>query len=282
MDDTLATPLSPGAATVPPRKHPRRRTRVFAALRRVLVAPGFVLAIWVANLLAAKLLAGPGRAAARAGMRDWTWFDDGHRIRAVVELLADEPAIAAAISSSVVSAAVVAGIFSLLAAPAILTRLDGQRSLAWIVGAVGRELPAMLVQTGYSLVIRAVCLGLAGACAAGLGPRALPLILLLVSFPVLALDRARAAVVLDDARPYHPMTMLRAVGHVALRPLWWLSGTVIETLKLGVVIAALLLLIEAGPSPISIWVARAAGLAAVILSLWRVALAVEDRGANAP
>ena len=82
---------------------------------------------------------------------------------------------------------------------------------------------------------------------------------------------------LDDARPYHPMTLLRAIGHVALRPLWWLSGTLIETLKLAVVLGALLLLIQAGPSPIGIWVARAAGLAAVALGLWRVALAVEAR-----
>ncbi|PRQ06799.1 hypothetical protein ENSA7_34590 [Enhygromyxa salina] len=255
---------------------------MFAALRRVVIAPGFVLAIWVANLLFAKLLAGPGRAAAKAGMRRWTWFDDGHRVRAIVELIADEPAIAAAISSSMISAAVLAGIFSVLAAPAILTRLDGQRSLAWIVGAVGRELPAMLVQSGYGLVFRVICLGLAGACAAGLGSRGLPLILVLASFPILVLDRARAAVVLDDARPYHPMTLLRAIGHVALRPLWWLSGTLIETLKLVVVVGALVLLIQTGPSPISIWVVRAAGLAAVILSLWRVALAVESRGTNAP
>lgn len=260
---------------------PRSRTRPLLALRRVVVAPGFVLALWGAQLLLAKLLAGPARAAAKSGMRDWTWFDDGHRVRAVAELIADEPAIAGAITSSLLSTAVLATIFSVLAAPAILTRLDGQRSLAWILGATGRELPAMLVQTGYGLVFRALCLGLAGVCASLLGPRGLPLILLLASFPILVLDRARAAVVLDDARPYHPMTLLRSIGHVALRPLWWLSGTLIETLKLVVVLGALVLVIQAGPSPIGIWVARAAGLAGVVLGLWRVALAVEGRSVGA-
>jgi hypothetical protein len=273
MGETSTAPL--GSARTHGRG--RTRTRPLLALRRVVIAPGFVLALWGAQLLLAKLLSGPGRAAAEAGMRRWTWFDDRHRVRAIVELLADEPAIAAAITSSVISAAVLAAIFSVLAAPAILTRLAGQRSLAWILGATGRELPAMLVQTSYGLVLRGICLGLAGACAAMLGPSALPLILLLSSFPILALDRARAAVVLDDARPYHPLTMLRAIGHVAVRPLLWVSGTVIETLKLVVVIGALVLLIEAGPGPIGIWVARAAGLAAVVLGLWRVALAVEGR-----
>lgn len=241
------------------------------------MAPGFVLALWLAQLALAKLLAAPASAAAMAAMSKGAWFDDGHRIRAIAELMADSPAVAAAISTSLLASAILAVGFSIVAAPAILARLDGQRSLAWLLGAVGRELPAMVVQTLYGLVFRAACMGLVAALTGWLGARALPLALLIGAFPILVLDRARAAVVLDDARPFHPMTLLRAIAHVSKRPLWWVCGAIIESLKLVVAVGALLLVISAGPTAVGIWVARAAGLLALILGLWRVALAVEDR-----
>lgn len=257
----------------------RRRTRPWAALRRVLVAPGFVLALWAVQLLFAKLLAGPAAAAAAASMRGAVWVDDGHLIRALAELLSDHPGVIAAISMSVAASAVLAGLFSVVAAPAIVTRLAGERSLALVGWAVGRELPAMAVQTGYGLVFRAVCTGLAALPITWLGPGGLPFALVLAGFPILVLDRARVAVVLADERRFHPMTFLRAIGHVAKRPLWWLCGAAIEGLKLGLAIGAVLLVIEAGAAggASAIWVARAAGLATLLLGLWRVALAVEDQ-----
>lgn len=258
-----------------------RRTRPWPALVRVLSAPGFVLALWAAQLVLAKLLASPAAAAARAGMRNDVWIDDGHRLRAVVELLVDEPGIAAAIVMSLATSAILASVFSLIASPAIIAWLAGERSLARVLATVGRELPAMVVQTIYGLVFRAVCTGLAAASMMLLDSSepsiALVLALLLAAFPILVLDRARVAVVLDDERRYHPMTFLRAIAHVATRPLWWLAGSAIEVAKLCVAIGALLLVIEAGPESTGIWVARAAGLATLILGLWRVALAVDDQ-----
>jgi hypothetical protein len=254
-----------------------RHTRPWSALVRVLVAPGFVLALWAAQLLLAKLLAGPAASAARAGMRGGVWFDDGHRIRALTEIMFDQPGIASAITMSLATSAVLAGLFSIVAAPAIITRLAGERSLARVCAAVGYGLPAMAVQTGYGLVFRAACTALSVLPITWLGPSGLPLALLLAGFPILVLDRARVAVILDGERRFHPMTFLRAIGHVAKRPLWWLVGAAIEAAKLGLAIGALLLVIQAGPGTSGIWVARAAGLATLILGLWRLALAVEDR-----
>ena len=74
------------------------RARPLRALRRVVLAPGFVLALWLAQLAFAALLAMPGRAAAAAAMDGFVWFDDGHRLRAVSELMGDNPAITAAIA----------------------------------------------------------------------------------------------------------------------------------------------------------------------------------------
>jgi hypothetical protein len=259
------------------------RTRIGPALRRVVFVPGFVLALWAAQLLLAKLLAGPAAAAAEAGMRGGVWFDDGHPIRAVAELMIDQPGIAAAITMSLAASAVLGGLFSVVAAPAIITRLAGERSLAQVFAAVGRELPAMVVQTGYGLVFRAACTGLAALPITWLGPSGLVFALVLTGFPILVLDRARVAVVLDDERRFHPMTFLRAIGHVAKRPLWWLVGSAIEAAKLSLAIGALLLVIAAGPEGVTgIWVARAAGLATLILGLWRVALAVEDQRDSSP
>jgi hypothetical protein len=255
----------------------RRDTRPGAALLRVLLAPGFVLALWAAQLLLAKLLAGPIAGAAKLGMRGGVWFDDGHHIRALTELMVDQPGIAAALTMSLAASAVLAGLFSIVAAPAILTRLAGERSLARVFASVGHGLPAMVVQTGYGLVFRAACTGLCVLPMTWLGPSGLPIALLLASFPILVLDRARAAVVLDGQRRFHPMTFLRAIVHVARRPLWCLIGGVIEVAKLCLAIGALLLVIKAGPDTHAIWVARAAGLATLLLGLWRVGLAVEDR-----
>ncbi len=256
---------------------PRTRTRPGRALLRVVRAPAFVLLLWAAQLGFAKLLAGPARRAAELSMRGGAWFDDGHRLRAVIELLVHEPAIAAAIVAALSASAILAGIFSVIAAPAILTRLAGERSGAVVLAASASALPAMLVQTGYGLVFRALCTGLAAIPAATLGLGAAPLVLLIASFPILVLDRARAAVVLDEDRPYHPKTFLRAIVHVGRRPLWWLSGTILETLKIGVGIAALLLVIQADFAGGSVWLARVAGLLALVLGLWRVGLAVDDR-----
>jgi hypothetical protein len=247
------------------------------ALLRVLGAPAFVLTLWILQMVFAKLLAGPARAAAETAMRQRFWFDDGHRLRAVVELVADDPAILAAMASALTTSAILAAVFSIVAAPAILLRLDSKRSLAELLSAVGSWLPAMLTQTGYGLVFRAILTGLAAIPAAWLGPKAAPLVLLIASFPIAVLDRARTAVVLDGERRYHPRTFLRAIVHVGRRPLWWLGAAVIEAAKLGIGVAALLLVIQADFAGGSLWLARVAGLLAVIFGLWRVALAVEDR-----
>jgi hypothetical protein len=252
------------------------RTRPARALLRVLKAPAFVLALWVAQLVLAKLLAGPIRNAAQAGMQGHAWFDDGHRLRAMAELFADEPAVMTTIVATLSASAMLAGLFSVVAAPVILLRLSGSRSWPALLGGAAAKLPPVLVQTGYGLIFRALCTGLAVIPAAAVGPAAAPLVLVIGSFPILVLDRARAAVVLEGDRPYHPKTFLRAVAHVARRPLWWFGGTVIEALKIGVGIAALMLVFEGGVAGGSIWIARAAGLLAVMLGLWRVSLAIDD------
>ena len=111
------------------------------------------------------------------------------------------------------------------------------------------------------------------------GARALPIALLLAAIPTLILDRARVAVVLEQARPMHPKTHLRAIVHVLRRPLWLVSGALLDGLQMVVGIVALAFVIS--PAGIALgggalWIARLTGLVAIALGLWRISLAVED------
>lgn len=253
----------------------RARTRPLAASKRVWLAPGFLVGLWVAQLLAARLFALAPRMTASAAMGPYRWLDDGHRLRALAELLADHHGVTAAILASVGTSALFAAVFSIVAAPAILVRLSGERSLAALAEATGKWLAPVLVQSSYGLVFRALCTGLGAIPVALLGPAGVPLLLVFAGFPIVVLDRARAAVVLEGDRPYHPMTFIRAIGHVAVRPLWWTSGAIIDAAKLAVGVVALAWVLSGNAGPHAIWLARGAGLLAVALGLWRVSLAVE-------
>ncbi|MFV8753587.1 hypothetical protein ACNOYE_23790 [Nannocystaceae bacterium ST9] len=254
------------------------RTRPARALVRVLRAPGLLLALWIGQLVFAWLLALPVRAVGKAAMGPFTWFDDGHRLRALVELLIHDPAVAAAIATSLASSAMLAVVFAIVVGPAVITRLHGPTRAGELGRASGQHLAAMIVQTLYGLVPRAIFGGLAAAALASFGPSGLPLAIVLAAIPTLALDRARVAVVLEQARPMHPKTHLCALLHVLRRPLWLFAGALIDALQILVGIAALVLVIS--PTGVAmgggaLWVARLAGLLALGLGLWRISLAVE-------
>lgn len=254
-------------------KTPIPRCRPLPALGRVLRAPALIALLWLLQLALAKLAAMAPRAAATAAMGEWRWFDDGHRLRALIELFADNPAVIAAVVASLMSTSILAAVFSVVTAPAIIARLDARRRFTELCGACARHLGPMLVQSGYGLIFRAACTALALLPTKLIGPGGLPLLFLFATFPVLVLDRARTAVVLEEARPYHPMTFLRAIVDVARRPLWWFSGALIDTAKIAVGIAALLFIIGHDLGAGGIWIARLAGLLALMLGMWRVSLA---------
>lgn len=243
-----------------------------------------LLGLWIGQLLFAWLLSFPVRMVGEAAMGPFTWFDDGHRLRAMAELLIDDPAVAAVIAASLASSAMLAVVFAIVVGPAVITRLHGPASAAEIGRATGQHLGAMTVQTLYGLIPRAVFGGLAVGTLAVTGPGGFALALLLFAVPTLVLDRARVAIVLEQDRPLHPKTHLRALAHVLRRPLWMFSGALIDGLQIAVGIAALAFVIS--PAGVAmgggaLWVARLAGLLALTLGLWRISLAVEDATAPA-
>jgi len=252
------------------------RTKPLAAGRLVIGVPLFVLGLWVAQMLFARAAAHLPRSAALAAMGRWHSFDDGHRLRALVELIARDRAVLVTVHTTLTATVVAAALFSVLAAPAILVRLQGKSGATTMAEASARYLGPMFVQSIYGGLFRAVCAGVGVIPLALFGPTGLPLFALLASFPVLVLDRARAAVVLEGARPYHPGTFARAISHVAVRPLLWLSGTILDTAKVGVGVAALCWVASGAGGASAIWIARLGGLAALVFGLWRIALAVQS------
>lgn len=255
------------------------RLRPARALGRVVRAPGLLLALWLGQLVLAWLLAFPVRMVGEATRGQYTWFDDGHRLRALAELLIDDGAVAGAIAASLASSGMLALVFAIVVTPAAITRLKGPASLAELGHATGHQLVPMLVQTLYALVPRALFGGLAALALSLAGPPGLLLAGLLVAIPTLALDRARVAVVLEGQRRLHPMTHLRALAHVLRRPLWLITGALLDGLQVLVGVAALILVIS--PTGVAmgvgaLWIARVAGLLAMTLGLWRIALAVDD------
>ncbi len=255
------------------------RTRPGRALMRVARAPGLLLGLWILQLVLAWLLSAPVRMVGKAAMGPFTWFDDGHRLRALAELLIDDQAVAAVITASLASSALLAVVISILVGPAVITRLHARTSPAELGRATGQHLGAMVVQALYALIPRAVLGGLAGLALSLLGPGGLPLALVLATLPTLVLDRARVAIVLEHARPFHPMTHLRALAHVLRRPLWLFSGALLDGLRIVIGIGALVFVIS--PAGIALgggalWVARLAGLLALALGLGRISLAVDN------
>jgi hypothetical protein len=256
-----------------------RRTRPLQALLRVLRAPWLVLGLWVVQLVLAWLLSFPVRMVGEAARGTTTWFDDGHRLRAFVELLVEERGVVAAIMASLASSGLIALVLAIVVAPATIRRLARPTELARLGQISATMLAPTLVQTLYGLVPRALFGGLAALVLALAGPPGLPIAGLLVSIPTLALDRARVAIVLEGQRRYHPMTHLRALALVLRRPLWLVCGALLEGLQLLVGIAALVLVISptgAAMGAGALWLARLAGLAALGLGAWRIAIAVED------
>lgn len=262
-----------------------RRTRPLQALLRVLRAPWLVFGLWLVQMLLAWLLAFPVRMAGDAARSSYTWFDDGHRLRALIELLIEERAVVGAIMASLASSGLIALVIAIVVAPATIARLGRPTPLAKLGQVSASMLAPTFVQTLYGLVPRALFGGLAALTLSLAGPRALLVAGLLAAIPTLVLDRARVAVVLEGQRRYHPMTHLRALVHVLRRPLWLVCGALLESLQWLVGIAALALVIS--PTGIamgagSLWLARLAGLVALAFGAWRIALAVEDaaEGAN--
>ena len=236
-------------------------------------APLLLLGLWLVQLAVGVVAAMPVAAATKAALGGFTWLDDGHRLGALLELVAENPTVATVLVYAIVGS-VVGGLFLwTLAGGAIFARLGGTTRGAETLAAAGRFALPMFVQGLYALIIRGVLVGIGAGMMAAWEPL-LPVLPVLYVLGVLAHDHARAAVVLTDARPYHPMTALQGLTAAFRRPGMWLGGLALVLLQLGASAMLIYLgLTEAfgGATPS---VLRLMALVPLALSLWRIAAVV--------
>ncbi len=251
-----------------------------SALRRVLTAPGLIVAVVAVQLLAAAAIGSVVRAGVGAAMGRWTILADGHLFYALFELLVEHPGPAAAARELLAGSTVLALVVWTVIAAGVLRRLDGPARLSELAAATVRGFPGVLVVSLWHLVPRAVILAAAGALTAKLlgaqtwGLLGIALTVAALGYATCALDLARAAVVLHGAPRFHPRTALRAYLRAARRPGVLLPSMLLSAGQWGLVAAIVAVAVAGAGSPWTIWLARALSVLAVILGLTRMAVAV--------
>jgi len=244
------------------------------ALRRVLRAPWLWLTIGALQLLIAAALAAPLRAVFRVAMGPFSIGDEGRVLGALLELVTLHPAIVATFVTSIGASALLGLILSPLLSGAVIQRLAGPASVGEQARAAFTHLPAALVIGIYGLVLRGL-LALVAAALGSLHPT-LQIAALVASLTLcaLAVDLARARVVLDRARRFHPRTFLRAVAS-ATQPGLWLRSGLLTVLQMGASLAILLVAVHGIGTAWSPWLVRGLALVGTFVALWRIAVAVE-------
>jgi hypothetical protein len=246
------------------------------SLVRVLKAPELLLGLWLVNLSLAFGFARIVRSTVAATMGHHAFFDDAHRLAAFAELGVENHALGGLLVSTLAASTILGTLAWLIVAAGAIERLAHPTPLRALASTCVAWLPAMAVQTLYGLILRAALVG-GGVFAVLLlerTPVTLIAFVLTWGVSVLVLDRARASVVLGGASRWSPLTTLRALVDVVRRPGLLLAGVTLSTTQWLVAYGIIALSIADPFSGLTIWLARLASLASVLLGLWRLALVV--------
>jgi hypothetical protein len=246
-------------------------------LKRVLAAPGLVLALWVAQLLLAWHLATPVRVAARAAIGEYAWIDDGHLMSALIELFADHQPVAALLAENAMVASVLGVLFWGLAYGGVIRRLSGKATVSELAAASVGFLPAIAAQTLWLGIVRAALVAAAFGVGMKLPALAVVLGVAFTAVTIVAADLARVDVVLLGGRKLHPATAWRALKQALTQPRLLAGAGTLAIAQMVVPLLALYLVLSDTGGAASIWLARALTLVALGLGLWRIGVVVEAR-----
>lgn len=253
------------------------------ALRRVLRAPGLLLAFAVLHLATAFFVGRTVRSAAGASLGPFAVLSDGHLLYSTIALLAKNPEVIASFRSLLVGSGIVTLLFWTLFSAGAITRLNARLPASEVVAAAVRNLPGVVVVTLWGLLPRAVLLGVCGAAAAkasgGWKGAALLAAVAVLFYCVCAVDLARCHVVLHGARRFHPMTAVRAFLQALRRP-GVLGASMLMSLGQWATVFLILFLAGKGLGTASaVWWARGLSVLGVFFALARISVAV---GAGSP
>ena len=251
------------------------------AVGRVARAPVLIATIALAQWLLAKLVALPvvaGVEAATEGYAPGIRPAAVERIVAVVaELFIAEPSVASTMVTVVFASAVISFVVWSLLSAGVLARLaptpDGSApSLATVGAAALGRLPGVLAQSGWHMLLRAAAI-LAMFTATGALPGPIPALVIGITtaLAIVALDLARAGVVVGDASPYHPRTAWRALITVVRTPALSLPAGAMAALGLACAGSTSLMALWALSDPTWLWGARALSVVTLVLGLVRIA-----------
>ncbi len=243
---------------------------------RVWNARAWILAWWVVSLVIALHGGMQVAATAAAGMRGYIGAADGHLFAASLELLTEEPAVAAAIASAVRASMVLGAVLWLVGTPIAYAVMAGQRSVGAVSARTWMTFLPMVVQTIYVGVLRAVLLVIVGITPANGKVIAALVVLPLWLGTVAVLDEARALAaersVSGQRGRFHPRIVLDAGRSVLSQPLRTVLGSASWLVAVAWIPFAIYVAIQSAGAPLAVWGLRAGALLPLVLGFARIGL----------
>lgn len=244
--------------------------------RRVIGAPGLWLGCWLALAAMAWVVGGQVTFLVAAAVGPYDALDLERVLFGLGDVLHVHPELMTGIATAVLAGGLVSAIGWLVASPVVIARLAGRRELRALGAAALAGLPAVVVQSLWHVVLRAVLVAAVLLSAQPLPEWMISLLVGLVWLAAgVALDATRVSVVEGDAAPWHVKTAWRGFVRVAKRPRVLVPGVLLGVGQL-VVSAAIVWLALRGLAGGTVWGARLLALVSVGLGLWRVGIVVED------
>lgn len=245
------------------------------SLRRVLGAPLLWLGLCVAHFGIAWSLAQPVAAAARAALGSHVWPYPDRLIAALTELFSLHPSVAAALTVAEIVSAILGGALALLVGGAVVARLAGPLRAPDSARAAILHLPALAVIAVYGLLLRLTLLLLMHRLVGAYVRIELVAVALVLTFATCVGDLAAARRVVRGDRGLHPREYLRACADTARNPRLLLASGALGLARWAVAAAIVAVALHGVGEAWSVWAARGLAAVAVLLSLWRIAVAVE-------
>lgn len=251
------------------------------AIRRVMSAPGLLLLVVIFHLGMAKLISSTVRAALARGLGSFTIPDGQSLFYALIEQFINHPGILATWRQLLTISSLLSLILWTALAGGILFRLRQAAPTERVAAHTVRFLPAMFAVTLWHLIPRALLLGLAGFLTnllmkhTALGWPAALVTLSLLFYCTCALDLARASIVLEGALPFSWRTAWNGFVQAARRPKVLAASMLFSLGQWFTVVALAVVAISGFAAGYGPWPARLLSVVGIVLSLARLAVAVE-------
>lgn len=251
-------------------------------LMRVLETPGLWLGTWLGLVLGASLLGWIVQLVVAAAVMPFGALEPSHLIYGLLEVLGEHRGTAATVLAALAVGGALSAMIWLLLAPVIIARLAHEGSWSQVGSRALRGLPAVLVQTLWHGVLRALLV-----LAVLLSVQPLPAVVgwgllgLCWLWCTVALDAARVAVMEQAAAPLHVRSAAQGFVYTIRRPALLLPCALMSLGQLAITVTSLWLAL-AGMADGTSWGPRGLAALSVGLGLWRVATMVARQHDDPP